>query len=110
MRASKALIVLLAASTTVVATAVVGVAMADTHWAISQAKAIAAERVKADARAKAKEAGLAPGTFRGEAFDACAAPTTAQMKAWRGSPYRAMVIYFGGVSRGCKQPNLTAAG
>ena len=110
MRLSKLLTMLLAAGTTVTTTAVVGVAMAgDTSWTTSQARAIAQERAKAYARANAKEAGLAPGTFKGQAFDACTAPSTEQMKAWRASPYKAAIIYFGGVARGCKQPNLTAS-
>lgn len=51
-----------------------------------------------------------PGSFTGYAFDACTAPSSASMKAWRASsPYKAIGIYIGGVSRGCAQPNLTAA-
>ena len=51
-----------------------------------------------------------PGTFRGAGFDACSAPSTAAMKAWRkSSPYRAVGIYLGGANRACAQPNLTAA-
>jgi hypothetical protein len=51
-----------------------------------------------------------PGTFTGSAFDACTAPTSAAMKAWRkSSPYRGIGIYIGGVNRGCAQPQLTAA-
>ncbi|GAA0520153.1 hypothetical protein Ade02nite_96830 [Paractinoplanes deccanensis] len=51
-----------------------------------------------------------PGTFKGYAFDACTAPTSAAMKAWRASsPYKAIGIYIGGVNRGCAQPQLTAA-
>jgi hypothetical protein len=50
-----------------------------------------------------------PGTFAGYAFDACAAPSTTDMAAWRAhSPYRAIGIYIGGNHRGCAQPNLTA--
>ncbi|MGC5331510.1 glycoside hydrolase domain-containing protein [Micromonospora sp. DT62] len=53
--------------------------------------------------------GPQPGTYTGLGFDACTAPTSAQMEAWREhSPYRAVVIYFGGSSRGCAQPALTA--
>nr|WP_221383379.1 glycoside hydrolase domain-containing protein [Actinoplanes polyasparticus] len=51
-----------------------------------------------------------PGAFTGEAFDACTAPTSAAMTAWRAkSPYRAIGIYIGGVNRGCAQPQLSAA-
>ncbi|HEX6198140.1 MAG TPA: glycoside hydrolase domain-containing protein [Jiangellaceae bacterium] len=43
-------------------------------------------------------------------FDTCAAPSLATMKAWRAnSPYRVANIYFGGLNRGCAQPNLTKA-
>lgn len=53
---------------------------------------------------------MQPGTFAGYAFDACRAPSTATMRAWRAaSPYRAIGIYVGGVNRGCAQANLTPA-
>ncbi|MEV4352690.1 glycoside hydrolase domain-containing protein [Actinoplanes sp. NPDC049596] len=61
---------------------------------------------RADAAAFAT---VQPGTFKGYAFDACTAPTSAAMKAWRASPYKAIGIYIGGVNRGCAQPQLTAA-
>ncbi|HEY7483458.1 MAG TPA: glycoside hydrolase domain-containing protein [Streptosporangiaceae bacterium] len=42
-------------------------------------------------------------------FDACAAPTMAQMRTWwDNSPYWDIGIYIGGTARGCAQPNLTA--
>jgi hypothetical protein len=50
-----------------------------------------------------------PGTFTGYGFDACTAPSSATMQAWLASPYRAVGVYFGGVNRGCTQPNLTPA-
>jgi hypothetical protein len=47
--------------------------------------------------------------FTGEGFDACTAPSEADMSAWRtSSPYDAIGIYIGGTERGCAQPNLTA--
>ncbi|WP_239163122.1 glycoside hydrolase domain-containing protein [Paractinoplanes rishiriensis] len=50
-----------------------------------------------------------PGTFTGYAFDACTAPPSASMAAWRASsPYRGIGIYIGGNNRGCTQANLTA--
>jgi hypothetical protein len=49
-----------------------------------------------------------PGRFTGYAFDACTAPADAAMDAWLASPFRAVGIYFGGINRGCAQPNLTA--
>ncbi|MGW2300527.1 DUF1906 domain-containing protein [Streptomyces sp. NPDC001809] len=39
--------------------------------------------------------------FAGRAFDTCEAPSLAVMDAWRGSPYGALGIYFGGRGRGC---------
>lgn len=43
-------------------------------------------------------------------FDACSAPSLDALRAWLGpSPYSAVNIYFGGVNRGCSQPNLTSA-
>ena len=53
--------------------------------------------------------GPSPGTFSGGGFDACTAPASNVMAAWRGSsPYQAVGIYMGGVNRGCTQPLLTA--
>ncbi|MFI2734012.1 DUF1906 domain-containing protein [Streptomyces sp. NPDC018711] len=53
---------------------------------------------------------LAPVTFAGKAFDTCEAPSLTVMKAWRGSPYGAVGIYFGGRGRGCPvQKELTPA-
>ncbi|MGW3556558.1 DUF1906 domain-containing protein [Streptomyces sp. NPDC000963] len=42
-----------------------------------------------------------PVTFTGQAFDTCEAPSVETMRAWRGSPYGAVGIYFGGRGRGC---------
>jgi hypothetical protein len=42
-------------------------------------------------------------------FDACAAPNTSNMSAWRSSPYTSLGVYIGGANRGCAQPNLTAS-
>src|SRR3954452_585521 len=56
----------------------------------------------------ADAATVQPATFTGYGFDACTAPSTSVMQAWKASPYRAVGIYIGGVGRGCKQqPNLT---
>lgn len=45
--------------------------------------------------------------FAGYGFDTCMAPTTAQMSAWKASPYRAVGIYIGGTNAGCSEPNLS---
>ncbi len=48
--------------------------------------------------------------YAGEGFDTCAAPSSADMSAWKNaSPYGAVGIYIGGADRACAQPNLTAA-
>ncbi|AUH43819.1 glycoside hydrolase domain-containing protein [Streptomyces sp. CMB-StM0423] len=55
-------------------------------------------------------AGPQPGDFRGQGFDACAAPSQTAMDAWlAGSPYRAVGVYISGATRACAQPNLTAS-
>ena len=47
--------------------------------------------------------------YHGLAFDSCAAPSPAYMRAWwRSSPYGAVGIYIGGADRACAEPNLTA--
>ncbi|MER5728222.1 DUF1906 domain-containing protein [Streptomyces sp. NPDC002138] len=47
--------------------------------------------------------------FRGEGFDACAAPSVEAMRAWwEHSPYGAVGIYTSGSQRHCAQPRLTA--
>lgn len=54
-------------------------------------------------------AGASATWFRGDAFDACDAPTTTTMSAWRASPFRAVGIYIGGANRTCSQTNLTSS-
>lgn len=52
-----------------------------------------------------------PGTFKGWAFDACAAPSAKTMDAWlkdKTNPYRGVGVYISGSLRACSQPNLTA--
>ncbi|MEU8618508.1 glycoside hydrolase domain-containing protein [Streptomyces sp. NPDC048623] len=49
-------------------------------------------------------------TFTGRAFDTCAAPSSAAMKAWKSNGfYGGAAVYIGGRNRGCAQPNLTAS-
>src|SRR5690242_6663828 len=48
-------------------------------------------------------------TYTGRAFDTCAAPSAAAMKAWHDGFYGAAAVYVGGKNRGCAQPNLTAS-
>jgi hypothetical protein len=45
--------------------------------------------------------------FTGLGFDACTAPSSRSMSAWKSSPYRAIGVYIGGLNRACSQPNLT---
>ncbi|MFE6461986.1 DUF1906 domain-containing protein [Streptomyces cinereoruber] len=49
----------------------------------------------------AASAASTPIHFTGKAFDTCEAPSVETMRAWRGSPYGAVGIYFGGRGRGC---------
>ncbi|REF37223.1 glycoside hydrolase domain-containing protein [Thermasporomyces composti] len=58
---------------------------------------------------KATASVIHPGDYTGAGFDACAAPSQSAMDAWLNSPYRAVGVYIGGVSRACAQPNLTAS-
>src|ERR1039457_3429335 len=53
-------------------------------------------------------AGAASTRYAGSAFDTCTAPSLAAITAWGASPYRAIAVYIGGVSRTCSQPQLTA--
>ena len=43
-------------------------------------------------------------SYTGLGFDACTAPSAAQMQAWQRSPYRAVGVYIGGADRACAQP------
>jgi archaellum component FlaF (FlaF/FlaG flagellin family) len=45
----------------------------------------------------------------GYAFDTCAAPSVATMRAWRASAYDGIGVYVGGLNRACGQPNLTSS-
>lgn len=48
--------------------------------------------------------------FTGLGFDACQAPSSRTMAAWKAfSPYSAIGVYIGGLNRACSQPNLTAS-
>jgi hypothetical protein len=50
----------------------------------------------------------APTTTYDKGFDACAAPSTTAMNAWKtSSPYKVVGVYIGGANRACAQPNLT---
>lgn len=52
---------------------------------------------------------LADTTYTGPGFDACTARSLSELSTWfSASPYKAVNMYFGGISRGCSQPNLTA--
>ena len=47
--------------------------------------------------------------YTGLGFDACTAPSAAQMTSWGGSPFSAIGVYIGGAGRACTQPELTAS-
>ena len=79
------------------------------------------ESVAASAAARPLvQAAVTPGTagkvtvytterYVGLGFDACTAPSTAQMTSWSASPYEAIGVYLGGADRACAQPELTAS-
>ncbi|MFC1418004.1 DUF1906 domain-containing protein [Streptacidiphilus cavernicola] len=67
-----------------------------------------AVRAAAVPQAVPQDVPVQPGGYTGSGFEACAAPSTAQMSAWAASPYRGVGVYIGGNSRACDQPNLTA--
>jgi hypothetical protein len=81
--------------------------------AIGRRRAILVEPRSAASRLELPRAGVSPSAarsgavFTGLGFDACSAPSTHSMSAWRESPYRAVGVYIGGVNRACSQPNLT---
>ena len=74
--------------------------------------ASAAAQPGALAGSAVKAAAITVGTtdrYVGLGFDACTAPSTAQMTAWNSSPYKAIGVYLGGADRACAQPELTAS-
>jgi hypothetical protein len=74
----------------------------------SAAQPAAAAAAPAEA-AQAAAAGPDDGNDIGLGFDACTAPSSGAMSAWRSSSsYRTVGIYIGGEDRACGQPNLTA--
>jgi uncharacterized protein YraI len=83
-----------------------------TAAAVATASLIAASVATAAALPEdpaAYPAGSSATLATGRGFDTCTAPSLTALQAWRASPYRTVNIYFGGVNRGCAQPNLTAA-
>jgi hypothetical protein len=49
-------------------------------------------------------------SFTGLGFDACTAPSAAQMTAWgAASQFSGVGVYIGGAGRACTQPNLTSS-
>lgn len=48
--------------------------------------------------------------YQGQGFDTCELPGTYQLQTWwNSSPYSAVNLYIGGISRGCSNTALTAA-
>jgi hypothetical protein len=67
--------------------------------AAGAASSAPAEPVRPEAAAALPEDAT---SFQGKGFDRCAAPSGAQMQAWKGaSPYGAVGVYIGGVNAGC---------
>ncbi|MEW2164323.1 glycoside hydrolase domain-containing protein [Streptomyces sp. NPDC007084] len=77
-------------------------------WAAAGAAVVAGAGIAAQT-SMAAPAWPAQRTFTGRAFDTCAAPSVAAMKAWHTGFYGAAAVYVGGKNRGCAQPNLTAS-
>lgn len=77
-------------------------------WAVAAAAVTAGAGIAAQA-SMAATTFPAQRTYTGRAFDTCAAPSLAAMKAWHGGLYGAAAVYVGGKNRGCAQPNLTAS-
>lgn len=77
-------------------------------WGVAGAAVVAGAGIAAQT-SMAATAWPAQKTYTGRAFDTCAAPSAAAMKAWYGGLYGAAAVYVGGKNRGCAQPNLTAS-
>lgn len=78
-------------------------------WAVAGAAVVAGAGLAAQT-SMAATTWPAQHTYTGRAFDTCAAPSLAAMKAWRTNNfYGAAAVYIGGRNRGCAQPNLTAS-
>lgn len=77
-------------------------------WAVAGAAVVAGAGIAAQT-SMAATTWPAQKTYTGRAFDTCAAPSLAAMKAWHGGLYGAAAVYVGGKNRGCPQPNLTAS-
>ncbi|NED95701.1 DUF1906 domain-containing protein [Phytoactinopolyspora alkaliphila] len=43
----------------------------------------------------------------GLGFDTCTAPSLSTLRAWRSSSFSTVNVYFGGINRGCRQPQLS---
>ncbi|MFD8813863.1 glycoside hydrolase domain-containing protein [Streptomyces sp. NPDC059627] len=77
-------------------------------WGVAGAAVVAGAGIAAQT-SMAATAWPAQKTFTGRAFDTCAAPSLAAMKAWNTGFYGAAAVYIGGKNRGCAQANLTAS-
>jgi hypothetical protein len=77
-------------------------------WGVAGAAVVAGAGIAAQT-SMAATTWPAQKTFTGRAFDTCAAPSLAAMKAWNTGFYGAAAVYIGGKNRGCAQANLTAS-
>ncbi|MEU6576217.1 glycoside hydrolase domain-containing protein [Streptomyces sp. NPDC046805] len=77
-------------------------------WAVAGAAVVAGAGIAAQT-SMAATTWPAQRTYTGRAFDTCAAPSLAAMKAWHTGFYGAAAVYVGGKNRGCAQANLTAS-
>jgi hypothetical protein len=81
--------------------------------AVGRERAILIDGAAATA-SRARSSAIAPvaggSAYTGLGFDACTAPSSRSMRAWKASsPYEAIGVYIGGINRACSQPNLTAS-
>src|SRR5437773_3532856 len=76
--------------------------------AVAVAAAVAGPAAAEPATTVSYPAWASATSYTGLAFDACTAPSIADMQAWTSSPYHAIGIYVGGQNRTCAQPELTS--
>jgi hypothetical protein len=77
---------------------------------VSTGAATASPRARPARKGPTGSAAVAGTTYTGYGFDACTAPSSAALAAWKGtSPFDAVGVYLGGANVACSQPNLNAA-
>jgi len=78
--------------------------------AVTKSFTIEAQPPQIDSKEAQPQADAWVRTFVGHAFDKCEIPTLSQLQSWiTSSPYKAVNLYIGGVSRFCSNAALSAA-